>query len=109
MLIIDNLEHIKCNTTGNKKKKIRQVLTGLKNLAIELNIPVVVISQLSKKVEKREDKHPIVADLRDLSMNEIPDKILFIYRDDYYDISNSEGNNIAEIIVAKNFNGKLVQ
>lgn len=106
LLIIDDLEHIKCSKLLNKKENLRQILTGLKNLAVELNIPVVVLSQLSKSVEKRDDKHPIITDLNYSSMNEIPDKILFIYRDDYYDMSNPDKNGIAEIIVAKNNTGE---
>lgn len=106
LLIIDDLEHIKCSKLLNKKENLRQILTGLKNLAVELNIPVVVLSQLSKSVEKRDDKHPIITDLNYSSMNEIPDKILFLYREDYYDMSNPDKNGIAEIIVAKNNTGE---
>ncbi len=106
LLIIDDLEHIKCSKLLNKKENLRQILTGLKNLAVELNIPVVVLSQLSKSVEKRDDKHPIITDLNYSSMNEIPDKILFLYREDYYDLSNPERNGTVEIIVAKNQDGK---
>ncbi len=106
LLIIDDLEHIKCSKLLNKKENLRQILTGLKHLAVELNIPVFVLSQLSKSVEKRDNKHPIITDLTYSSINEIPDKILFLYRYDYYDVSDFEKRNTAEIIVAKNNTGK---
>lgn len=77
----------------------------MKNLAREFNIPVILLSQLSRGVEQRQDKRPMMSDIRDSgNVEQDADIIAFLYRDDYYD-KNSENKNITEIILAKHRNG----
>jgi replicative DNA helicase len=74
-------------------------------LARELNIPVLVASQLSRAVEQRNDKHPMLSDLRESgSIEQDADIVIFIYRDEYY-VPETDQPNIAEIMVSKHRNG----
>jgi replicative DNA helicase len=78
----------------------------LKIMAKELQVPVLCLSQLSRANEKREDKRPMLSDLRESgSIEQDADIVMFIYRDDYYN-EDSEKRNIAECIVAKNRHGE---
>lgn len=77
----------------------------LKALARELDIPVVVLCQLSRSVEQRTDKRPMLSDLRESGeIEQTADTVIFLYRDDYYD-KNTENKNIVEVIIAKQRNG----
>jgi replicative DNA helicase len=72
-----------------------------------LNVPVIALSQLSRSSEKREDKHPVLSDLRESgSIEQDADIILFLYRDNYYD-KEADNKSVAECIVAKNRHGEL--
>ena len=106
LVLIDYLQLLGSNGKENRFQNESTILKSLKILAKELDVPFVVLYQLSRRVEERDKKRPIMTDLTYPSMNEIPDKILFLYRDDYYDLSKSEKNGTAEIIVAKNNSGK---
>jgi replicative DNA helicase len=90
----------------NMHQEISQRVQALKNLAKELDIPVLVLSQLNRSVEARADKQPMLSDLRESgSIEEAADVVMFIYRDDYYN-PESEYPNLAEIILAKQRNGQ---
>jgi replicative DNA helicase len=93
------------NYRGNKVLEITEISQHLKGIAKELNIPVIAVSQLSREVEKRENKRPILADLRESgSIEQDADVVTFIYRDEYYE--REEGNvGKAEILIAKHRNG----
>ena len=76
-------------------------------MAKELNVPVILLSQLSRAVEGRNDKKPVLSDLRDSgSIEQDADIVLFLYRDAYYN-TQSELQNVSECIVAKNRHGEL--
>ena len=78
----------------------------LKLLARELNITIVALSQLSREVEKRQDKRPMMSDLRESgAIEQDADLVCFLHRDDYYD-PNSEKKNIVEFIIAKQRSGE---
>ena len=95
------------NTRGeNRQQVVSDISRMLKIMAKELNVPVVCLSQLSRANEKRDDKRPMLSDLRESgAIEQDADIVLFIYRDDYYN-EDSEKRNIAECIVAKNRHGE---
>ncbi len=107
LIIVDYLQLMQSTTNyrGNKVLEITEISQNLKGIAKELNIPVVAVSQLSREVEKRENKRPILADLRESgSIEQDADVVAFIYRDEYYE--KEEGNiGKAEIMIAKHRNG----
>ena len=98
--------------TGNREQEVAEVSRKMKALARRLNVPVVLLSQLSRECEKRADKVPILADLRESgAIEQDADKVIFIFRPSYYQMTNSMGDIIpddcGELIVAKNRNGKI--
>jgi replicative DNA helicase len=108
MVVIDYLQLL---TTGkkmggdeNRQQEVSYIARSLKILARELGVPVMALAQLSRAVESRADKRPMLSDLRESGeIEQAADSVLFIYRDDYYN-ENSERQNIADVIVAKNRN-----
>ncbi len=107
LVIIDYLQLIKASGKKNssREQEISEISRSLKILAKELNIPVIALSQLSRGVEKRDDKKPMLSDLRESgSIEQDADIVLFIHREDYYK-PDTEKKNIAEIIVAKHRGG----
>jgi replicative DNA helicase len=89
----------------NRAQEIADISRSLKSLALELNVPVILLSQLNREVESRQDKRPNIADLRESgALEQDADIILLLYRDSYYD-PNSKDGNLAEINIAKNRSG----
>ena len=90
----------------NRQQVVSDMSRMLKIMAKELNVPVICLSQLSRANEKRDDKRPMLSDLRESgSIEQDADIVLFLYRDDYYN-EDSEKHNVAECIVAKNRHGE---
>jgi replicative DNA helicase len=106
LIVIDYLQLMGSDSRSeNRTQEVALISRSLKNLARELNIPILVASQLSRGVEQRQDKRPMMSDLRDSgSLEQDADVILFIYRDDVYN-PDTEKPNVAEVIVAKQRKG----
>ncbi len=109
LIIIDYLQLMQAGSrqSENRVQEISYISRALKGLARELNVPVVALSQLSRAVESRQDRRPILSDLRESgSIEQDADIVMFIYREAMYN-EESERANIADIIVAKHRNGPL--
>ena len=110
LVIIDYLQLMSGSGYGkqsdNRVQIVGDISRSLKIMAKELNVPVICLSQLSRAVESRQDKRPMMSDLRESgAIEQDADVIMFIYRDDYYN-ENSEEKNVAECIVSKNRHGE---
>jgi replicative DNA helicase len=104
LIIVDYLQQMR-SPAKTLFEQVTDISGGLKDLALEFDIPLLVLSQLSREVEKRQDKRPVLSDLRQSgSIEQDADKVCFIYRDEYYN-KQSDKPGIAEIIVAKNRQG----
>jgi replicative DNA helicase len=89
----------------NRVQEVSQISRSLKVLARDLEVPIIALSQLSRAVEQRHDKRPILSDLRESgSLEQDADIVCFIYRDEYYN-DESDQQGLAEVIVAKHRNG----
>lgn len=106
-IMVDYLQLMRGEKGMNRYETVTHVAQELKNIAKEFNIPVIALSQLSRNIEQRQDKRPIMSDLRESGMIEqAADMILFLHRDDYYD-AGAEKKGILEVIVAKQRNGPV--
>ena len=107
LVVIDYLQLVQGSGKKNssREQEISEISRSLKILAKELDIPVIALSQLSRGAEKRDDKRPMLSDLRESgAIEQDADIVMFLYRDDYYN-ENSEKKNIAEVILAKHRGG----
>jgi replicative DNA helicase len=111
LVVIDYLQLMNGSGYGkgggdNRVTVVGEISRALKIMAKELNVPVICLSQLSRAVESRTDKRPILSDLRESgAIEQDADSVMFLYRDEYYN-ENSEDKGVAECIVAKNRHGE---
>ena len=110
LVVIDYLQLISGgkNYGVNRQQEVSDISRSLKTLSLELGIPVIALSQLSRSVEGRDDKRPMMSDLRESgSIEQDADIVAFLYRDDYYnkEARTEDNNSISELIIAKHRNG----
>jgi replicative DNA helicase len=107
LVVVDYLQLMigQGNRQENRQQEIAEISRGLKVLARDLDVPVLAIAQLSRAVEARHDKRPLLSDLRDSgAIEQDADMVMFLYRDEYYN-PESDDKGIAEVIVGKHRNG----
>ena len=110
LIVIDYLQLISGSSKneGNRVQEVSEISRSLKTMAMELKVPVVALAQLSRSVELRENKRPIMSDLRESgSIEQDADIVMFLYRDDYYNKAAAEqtDTSITELIIGKHLNG----
>jgi replicative DNA helicase len=107
LVVVDYLQLMQGpRAAENRQQEIADISRSLKNLARELKVPVIAVSQLNRQLESRENKRPRLGDLRESgAIEQDADVVLFIYRDDYYDTNNPENVGIAEVEIAKHRSG----
>ena len=107
LIIVDYLQLMTSGGTAeNRVQEVSQISRNLKVLARDLDVPILALSQLSRAVEQRHDKRPILSDLRESgSIEQDADLVFFVYRDEYYNGEESDQQGLAELILAKHRNG----
>ena len=114
LVVIDYLQLIEGNGKESRQQEVSEISRNLKKLAKELKVPVIALSQLSRGVEQRQDKRPIMSDIRESgSIEQDADIVAFLYRDDYYrqepdengHVPEVEPNSTIEVIIEKNRSG----
>ena len=106
MVVVDYIQLMQAaNFREGRVQEISEITQGLKALAKELSVPVLALSQLSRAVESRDDKKPLLSDLRESgSIEQDADVVMFLYRDEVYD-TESPDQGMAEVLVAKHRSG----
>jgi replicative DNA helicase len=107
LIVVDYLQLMTSGTTmENRVQEVSQISRQLKVLARDLDVPILALSQLSRAVEQRHDKRPILSDLRESgSIEQDADLVFFVYRDEYYNNEESDQQGLAELILSKHRNG----
>ena len=107
LVIVDYLQLMTSGTSAeNRVQEVSQISRALKVLARDLEVPIIALSQLSRAVEQRHDKRPILSDLRESgSIEQDADLVMFVYRDEYYNPEETESAGVAELLLAKHRNG----
>jgi replicative DNA helicase len=110
LIVIDYLQLMQApssrNNGENRQREVSDISRGLKAMARELNVPVLALSQLSRSVETRQVKKPMLSDLRESgSLEQDADVVMFLYREDYYKSKDASPTHLTELIVAKHRNG----
>ena len=110
LIVIDYLQLLSGgrNYGANRQQEVSDISRSLKTLAMELGVPVIALSQLSRSVESRDDKRPLMSDLRESgSIEQDADIVAFLYREDYYnkELRSEDNNSISELIIGKHRNG----
>ena len=110
LIVIDYLQLMQApnvkNNSENRQREVSEISRGLKAMAREMNVPVLALSQLSRSVETRQVKKPMLSDLRESgSLEQDADIVMFLYREDYYKKNDAAPTHLTELIVAKHRNG----
>ena len=110
LIVIDYLQLMQATTSKgiieNRQREVSEISRGLKAMARELKVPVLALSQLSRSVETRQVKKPMLSDLRESgSLEQDADVVMFLYREDYYKHNDETPTHLTELIVAKHRNG----
>ncbi|HKX74869.1 MAG TPA: replicative DNA helicase [Acidimicrobiia bacterium] len=106
LVVVDYLQLMQGSSKENRQQEIAEISRGLKNLARELDVPIIAVSQLNRSVEQREDRRPRLSDLRESgALEQDSDVVMFIYRHEYYHPDDVEKKGTAEIIIAKHRSG----
>ncbi|MGE4443489.1 MAG: replicative DNA helicase [Candidatus Altimarinota bacterium] len=107
LIVIDYLQLMSNGNTLNRVQEISEISRGIKSLARELNVPIIALSQLSRAVESRTDKKPILSDLRESgSIEQDADIVMMLYREEYYD-EFTDRKGVTDVAVRKNRNGPV--
>jgi replicative DNA helicase len=102
LVVVDYLQLMQGSSKENRQQEIAEISRGLKNLARELDVPIIAVSQLNRSVEQREDRRPRLSDLRESgALEQDSDVVMFIYRHEYYHPDDIEKKGTAEVIIAK--------